>query len=127
MKVYLAGGIFGLTDGDAKDWREEAKQTLKHDTLDPMVRDYRGREAESVNEIVYGDLHDIDNSGAVLANCAKPSWGTAMEIHYATEKKDIPVYAVVPDGPISPWLAFYTQRIFCCLKDAVEALNTLEG
>lgn len=80
--VYLAGGINGLSDSDAKDWREYAKQRLIYRTLDPMRRDYRGKEDESVDEIVHGDLEDIDLCRIILASCLRPSWGTAMELHY---------------------------------------------
>ena len=45
--VYLCGGINGLTDGECNDWRTMAKEQIKgHEFLDPMRRDYRGREAE---------------------------------------------------------------------------------
>lgn len=43
MKVYLCGPINGCTDDQCKNWREAAKQVLS-DTVDPMRRDYRGRE-----------------------------------------------------------------------------------
>ena len=84
MKVYLCGGINGLSDAACKDWREHAKSRLP-DTLDPMRRDYRGVEAMHVDDIVQGDLDDIYESAAVLANCVRPSWGTAMEIRVAQQ------------------------------------------
>lgn len=126
--VYLAGGINGLSDADARDWRERAKSRLRTDTLDPMRRDYRGIEDESVNEIVRGDLEDIRRSDVVLASCVRPSWGTAMEIHYATELADVPVYAVVPEGqPVSPWLRYYTEQIFSTFDEAIDFVNDCYG
>lgn len=119
--VYLAGGINGLSDSDAMDWREYAKERLLCDTLDPMRRDYRGKEDESVDEIVHGDIEDINNSDIVLASCVRPSWGTAMEIHYASSFK--PVYAVVPEGNISPWLRYYTDAVFRSFDEAIEVIN----
>jgi hypothetical protein len=44
MKVYLCGPINGCTDSECIDWRAAAKKRLS-DTIDPMRRDYRGREA----------------------------------------------------------------------------------
>lgn len=125
MIVYLAGGINGLSDSDAKDWREYAKEHLIHNTLDPMRRDYRGIEDESVDEIVHGDLQDIDNSDVMLASCVRPSWGTAMEIHYASHKS-LPIYAVVPDGPISPWLRYHTDEVVRSFDEAIYLVNELE-
>jgi hypothetical protein len=79
--VYLCGGINGLSDADCRDWRETAKESITPGRcIDPMVRDYRGREDECVNEIVEGDLADIRASGVVLVNASRASWGTAMEI-----------------------------------------------
>lgn len=123
--VYLAGGINGLSDADAKDWREYAKGELEgFDTLDPMRRDYRGREDESVEEIVQGDLKDIRECDVVLASCVRPSWGTAMEIHYAAYEAAKPVYAVVPEGQaISPWLRYFTRGIYNTFEQAITAIT----
>jgi nucleoside 2-deoxyribosyltransferase len=84
VKIYLAGGINGLSDSDCKDWREYVKQQFPKATLiDPMRRDYRGREDECYEEIIDGDKRDIDHADIILVNASKPSWGTAMEIMYA--------------------------------------------
>jgi nucleoside 2-deoxyribosyltransferase len=122
MKVYLCGGINGLSDADAKDWREEAKQLLAgHECVDPMRRDYRGREAENVEAIVQGDIDDIDECDIVLAMCPRPSWGTGMEIFYAHQCGKI-VYIVVPD-PCSPWLMHHCTERFDSLAEAVDAIR----
>jgi hypothetical protein len=84
--VYLCGGINGLSDADCRDWRAIASEALAARgirVLDPMVRDYRGREDECVNEIVEGDKADIRQSDILLVNACRPSWGTAMEIMLA--------------------------------------------
>src|ERR1039458_9368129 len=81
--TYLCGGINGLSDDQAITWREKAKSLLKTETLDPMRRDYRGREDQAVGEIVQGDLEDINASQFVLVNATRPSWGTAMEMVYS--------------------------------------------
>lgn len=122
--VYLAGGINGLSDSECNDWRTEAKQLLVgFETLDPMRRDYRGREAECVNEIVHGDLIDIRKSNVVLAMCPRPSWGTAMEIYFA-RKKGKAVFTVVPPGPVSPWLTYHS-KVCRSLEDAVGEIRDL--
>lgn len=70
LVLYLCGGINGLSDSDCRDWREAAKERLaEHFTiLDPMRRDYRGREAECVDEIVDGDFADLNLSDLTLVN-----------------------------------------------------------
>jgi hypothetical protein len=122
MKVYLCGGINGLSDADAMNWREQAKQFLVGlETLDPMRRDYRGVEDQNVKEIVWGDLRDIADSRFVLAMCTRPSWGTAMEIFHAYNTGRA-VYLVVPSGPISPWLQYHSHARFTSLRQACDSI-----
>jgi hypothetical protein len=79
MKIYLCGPINGRSDDDCRNWREEAKSLLP-DTLDPMVRDYRGRELEPgiAAEIVENDKLDIDASDQLLVLYDAPSVGTSV-------------------------------------------------
>lgn len=125
MITYLAGPINGCTDDEAKNWREVVKAALgDKNCLDPMRRDYRGIEDKSVNEIVNGDLADIDASDAMLANCWQVSWGTAMEIRYAATH-DIPVIAVLPPGSrVSPWLSYHATVTFS-LDDALAQVRKM--
>lgn len=112
MKVYLAGPIFGRTDEDCRVWRERAKCLLGGaiKTLDPMRRDYRGCEASAANDIVRGDLKDIEECDVVLANVSSPSWGTAMEIAIASRAGKA-VFAFGVASPISPWLLHHCEFI----------------
>lgn len=106
-RVYLAGPIFGCSDDACFGWRVTAKRLLAPvcQCVDPMLRDYRGKELEAVAPIVEGDLAAIQTCDAILAMATAPSWGTAMEIRaaYAIGK---PVVAVCA-GPVSPWLAYH--------------------
>jgi hypothetical protein len=120
MKVYLCGGINGLSDAACNDWRAYAKARLP-DTLDPMRRDYRGIESAHVELVVGGDIDDIYESGAVLANCVRPSWGTAMEIRVAWQLNK-PVHAFVEPGTTpSPWLLYHCT-IHTSLDAAIDAI-----
>lgn len=124
--VYLCGAINGRTDSECKDWRELAKARLDvgFNCLDPMRRDYRGAEDQSVETIVSGDIKDIDDSDIVLAVADAPSWGTAMEIFYANS---ISVYVVTVCGQsrISPWLSKHSSAIFPTLIAAIDHINGL--
>lgn len=125
MITYLCGGINGLSDEDCRDWRDVAKAKLKTDTLDPMRRDYRGREAESVREIVQGDLDDIRQSHFVLVNATRPSWGTAMEVVYAWQRGDCAVVAFTGGAPVSPWLRWHSTKVCDSLDEAVDTINEM--
>jgi len=124
-KIYLCGPINGCTDEECNNWRSLIKESFSN-TIDPMRRDYRGKEAESVNEIVQLDKIDVLNSDAVIASCPKPSVGTSMEIFFAWENNK-PVVSVVPKGvAISPWLRYHSTKIVDNFLDAVAFLNELD-
>jgi len=124
MKVYLCGAINGCTDEQAKGWRETAKVRLP-DTIDPMKRDYRGKEAESYREIVNLDKVDVARSDLILVNYDKPSVGTSMEIFFAWTKS-IPVIVVChPETAISPWLRYHSTKIVHSFEDAFGWIESL--
>jgi nucleoside 2-deoxyribosyltransferase len=112
MKVYLAGPIFGCTDDEAINWRDVVKNKLGADKcIDPMRRDYRGRETNNAQAIVESDKRDICEADIVLANCWQVSWGTAMEILYAYSLGK-PVIAILPlTVGASPWISYHTTIV----------------
>lgn len=124
--IYLCGGINKLSDADAKDWREGAKAALDSmfNFLDPMRRDYRGREAESVREIIDGDMVDIQLSDILLVNASKPSWGTGMETFYA-HVLDKTIVIVCPEDRPSPWLIGHSTVVCKTFVEAFDYLVTL--
>jgi nucleoside 2-deoxyribosyltransferase len=119
--VYLCGPINGCTDAECKDWRAYAKAQLAV-TLDPMARDYRGREMEPgiAAEIVENDKRDIDGSDVVLVNYVKPSVGTSMEILYAWERGKRIIVVCEPDAVLSPWLTYHATTIVHSMREACE-------
>lgn len=121
--LYLCGPINGRTDDDARGWREAVKALWGEEAcLDPMRRDYRGRELEPgiAAEIVAGDIEDIQRCDALLVYFDQPSVGTAMEVFYA--KHVLGKLVIVIDAserPLSPWLVhhsdFQTRRLDAAL------------
>jgi nucleoside 2-deoxyribosyltransferase len=128
VKVYLAGPIFGCTDQECKAWRREATRLLRghgHEALNPMDRDYRGREDGSAAVLVNDDLKDLYAADAMLVNAERPTWGTAMEIAYfarsPVRRTPAIVHAFGAPDPASPWLRAHA-RLHPTLFAAVEAL-----
>lgn len=125
--VYLCGGINGLSDADAKNWREAATAALAAAgfiVLDPMRRDFRGVEGDNVAEIVEGDLLDIAGSDVLLVNASRPSWGTAMEVAYANQEGRTSLIVAFGAGPNpSPWLVYHCDRLFPTVDEAVRFLK----
>lgn len=125
-KVYLAGPILNCTGNETHDWREEATQNIKLETINPAMRTFDGDFLQdSKREIVNPDKEDIDKSDILLANCWKPSWGTAMEIFYAWERGKIVISIVNGDNPtlVSPWICVHSEYIFPSLTIATDFIN----
>jgi len=122
--VYLCGAINGCSDSEAKDWRETVKSELAgtFEFLDPMRRDYRGREDECYAEIVAGDLKDIQDSDIVLVAADKPSWGTGMEAFYSYYQGK-QVLVICGQARVSPWLRFHASALVPTLGEAIERLR----
>lgn len=125
--TYLAGGIAGLTDSECNDWRSYAKQHLKTDTLDPMRRDYRGKEydPEIASTIVLNDLEDIQRSDYLLVNATRSgSWGTAMEIALAHTDFKFIVAFVGNTGKVSPWIRHHCNYVVETIDEAIAIINS---
>lgn len=140
--VYLCGPINGRTDADAMNWREAIKRMIERGesdnypderplaelgvrTLDPMRRDYRGRENEPgiADEIVELDLLDVARVDALIVYYDKPSVGTSMEVFHAWRQGKFVVLVDHSGRPLSPWLAYHTHRVVPSLWDAVRELR----
>lgn len=126
--IYLCGPINGRTDGEAMGWRELVKARWDGLCLDPMRRDYRGRELEPgiAAEIVAGDLEDLDACNAVLVFFDKPSVGTSMEVFHASHNLKKPVVVInASEGPLSPWLVHYSHSQTRHVSVALATINML--
>lgn len=121
--VYLCGPINGCTDSEAKGWRWKAEYRFKN-TLDPMRRDYRGKEVNNYREIVDLDKIDVKNSDIILAYCPKPSVGTSMEVFMAWQMNKV-VVAVAPE-PVSPWLRYHSTKVCETLDDAIDWIESIQ-
>ena len=119
-RVYLAGPPF------ADEYRLRATALVqKHggEPVDPMRRDFRGGTEGHEEEIVIGDLADIDSCDTVLAAFTAPDEGTSMEAWYA-HSKGIPVVAYTGGEPVHPWTVYVSESVHVTLKDAVAAACT---
>lgn len=124
MRIYLAGAIFGKSDAECKDWRKTATEAFKAagaEVLDPMSRDYRGIEDSNVSKLVHDDLADIASCGAVFVKADAPSWGTAMELVYASQE-GCSVIAWGVGDKVSPWLQYHCDYHYKTLEEGIQAV-----
>jgi nucleoside 2-deoxyribosyltransferase len=87
--------------------------------VNPLDRDYRGKEGINWREIVENDLIAIRKSDIVLANLWKddqPYFGTSMEIMYA-HTIGVPVICVFKGS--HPWLTYHSI-VVDTLEEAVK-------
>jgi nucleoside 2-deoxyribosyltransferase len=120
-RVYLAG------PPHAEEYRRRATALVREagwDPVDPFRRDFRGRTAGREQELVEGDLADIDSCDAVLAAFTHPDEGTAMEAWYA-HRSGKPVIAYTGGTPPHPWTVYVATRVCSDLEEAVAALEDL--
>lgn len=118
-RLYLCGPINGCTDGECKDWREYVETLWPGACVDPMRRDYRGKEAENYREIVELDKIDVAGCDCILVNYDKPSVGTSMEVLFAWQLGKPVIVVCKPDTIISPWLRYHSHAIVSTFRDAV--------
>jgi nucleoside 2-deoxyribosyltransferase len=117
-RVYLAGPPY------ADEYRRRAAALVRDagwESVDPMRRDFRGATEGREEEIVSGDLADIDTCDAVLAAFTSADEGTAMETWYARSRGKR-VVAYTGGIPPHPWTVYVADAVCVDLDDAVRAL-----
>ena len=120
MRLYLCGTINGCADDEAKSWRDEVTRLWQYGVIDPMARDYRGKEAEAYREIVDLDKRDVRECAGVIVAYERPSVGTAMKIFYAWQLGK-PIALVDRSGkPLSPWLRYHSTKITTTIDEALD-------
>lgn len=127
LTIYLCGPINGRTDAECVSWREEAKKFWPGKCLDPMRRDYRGKELENLAQLVEDDLSDIRESHGLLVYFDRPSVGTSMEIFYAKRELKLPVVVVDTHGAgkSNPWLRHHCDKMVPSVQIALGHLLAL--
>ena len=118
-RAYLAGPPY------AEEYRRRADALLRAagwEPVDPMRRNFRGRTEGHEQEIVEGDLADIDSCDAVLAAFTQPDEGTAMEAWYA-HSRGKRVVAYTGGGHPHPWIVYVAAEVRADLEAAISALD----
>jgi len=121
-QVYLAGPPF------ADEYRRLADRLVRElgwEPVDPMRRDFRGRTQGHEEEIVSGDLADIDSCDAVLADFSEPDEGTSMEAWYA-HGLGKPVVVYTAGRAPHPWTVYVAAAVCADLEEAVRAVTLTE-
>ena len=87
-----------------------------------LAYDFRGRTEGHEQELVKGDLDDIDSCDALLAAFTAADEGTAMEAWYA-HRAGKRVVAYTGGTPPHPWTVYVSDEVCADLDEAVVALS----
>ena len=131
LKIYLSGGMSGLSENEQKKWRKQIRDAILYGDYDyekkPSFFDpteyYMPNSCEhkSEKEAMEFDLNALRKSDLIVVNFNAPkSIGTAMELMLAKECH-IPIIGLNKDGiTLHPWL------VECCTRmcdDMRELVN----
>ena len=127
-KTYCAGGIMNCDSQQANEWRDYVISKLGAAwCLNPMRRDYRGKELENIKSIVELDKKDIDDAQIVLVNydSVRGGWGTCMETHYSWDRRKLVVLVAGADTVVSPWALYHCHQKFTTLDAAIDYIKNI--
>ena len=131
VKIYLSGGMGGLTVEEQTAWRNKFQNAIKYNR-EPLKNPLffsppnfycpaKPAEYQSEKEVMEFDLYNLRNSDIVVVNFNAPnSIGTAMELMLAKERH-IPVIGLNDKGvELHPWLTECCTRICNTFVELVD-------
>lgn len=131
VKIYLSGGMGGLTLEQQVGWRNRLQKAIVYNR-EPIKKpvffsppDFYcpalPKAYKSEREIMEFDLYNLRNSDIVIVNFnAQNSIGTAMELAIAKDKQ-IPIIGLNEDGTeLHPWLTESCTRMCDTFTELVD-------
>ena len=131
LKIYLSGGMTGLSLEEQTKWRNQIQDAIKYGDFDlnkkPIFFDPTNyylptaTEHKTEREAMEFDLNALRKSDLVIVNFNAPkSIGTAMELMLAKELH-IPVIGLNKNGlDLHPWLVECTTRMCDDMRELVN-------
>ena len=122
IKLYLAGTIY--TDEPGKSWKQRFIQELDSSL-------YEFFDPDPVNEpesyMVARDKAEITNCDIFVAYIERPSFGTAMEIMYASMLQTKPILIINPNTSLfnDLWVSYHAHLICLDVKDCADHIKTM--
>ena len=133
FKIYLSGGMSGLSYAEQTQWRDKIKERIRvrcgqhslvnHPIFFDPVKFYNFQEVrhKSEREVFEFDLQNLKDSRLVIVNFNDvKSIGTAMELILAKDR-GIPVVGLNKDKvELHPWLAECCTRICDDMDELID-------
>ncbi len=130
FKIYLSGGMSGLSWEEQSKWREKVKKYIsrhyalkfKADFFNPIqYYNFQEKRHDSELEVMNFDIRNVKNSDLILVNFNSPnSIGTAQELAVAWDNR-IPIIGIKDaKTEIHAWLKEDCDKIFTDLYAACD-------
>lgn len=142
IRIYLAGPINGCTEGEAKNWRKWVDERFLVGVVgisplrcEPLIGERYGMFYEdprfgTPNAIMSKNFIDVQRCDAVFAflpremNERRPSYGTVMEIGWATAlRKPVVLVSDDPNVMNHPVISHAVQWKLGTLEEGIEVIN----
>lgn len=127
-KIYLSGGITGLSKAESENWRRGIRSKLNGQCsfFDPTeYYNYDDKtDFDSEREVRDFELYHLRNSDMVIVNFNNPrSLGTCAELTLANEYRKPVLGLNIGGNPLHPWLTECVSKMFYRIDDLVEYLK----
>ena len=131
VKIYLAGGMSGVSFDEQIKWRKQVKDAVLYGCyeyaykplffLPPTYYNLEEQNHNTEREVIEFDLNRLRNSDLVIVNFNAPnSIGTAIELAIAYERR-IPVIGINENNmEIHPWLNECVTRMCYNMREAIR-------
>lgn len=122
IRIYLGGTIYN--EAPDCNWKDTLKKLLPDDMYECFDPD---PSEDPELYMVARDKAEISNCDVLVAYIQKPSFGTAMEIMYASLLHTKPIFVINPNGMMCGdlWLEAHSHLICSSVEDCAEHVKSM--
>ena len=133
FKIYLAGGMTGLSMQDQNEWRVEIKNELEIYGCDYRVKcinpvdyynSFDSRMYDSDLEVMLFDLHKVKTSNLIIMNFNNMnSLGSMAELAIAYDR-EVPIIGLnESEQMLHPWQYAMCSKVFTDIEDMLDYIK----
>lgn len=120
MKIYLSGGMTGLSYKESNEWRKDIQEYFDGNNVKVFNPVEKNGLTEPIESMRY-DLDKLNQADLVIVNFnAQNSIGTAFELGYAYERR-IPIIGLNETGErLHTWLSSCCIHVFTDMNEMLD-------
>lgn len=122
VRIYLAGTIY--KEFPDRLWKAQFMDLLTDDVYEFFDPDPSN---EPENYMIARDKAEIQKADIFVAYIQRPSFGTAMEIMFASMLHTKPIFVINPNGSVvnDLWVAGHAHLICTSVPDCTDHIKTI--